>query len=146
MKSVLDVAGEQSQRQAAALALASDEGAIKAQVNASMQSLLIGVLDKVMTETGVLEQKELRCANSENESPNVNSNEWADVGPEFIVQEVWGIDCYTRKNITICLETEFDSDTVMVFIEKWLLPALNACPADLAYNISNSCRMLEGAF
>jgi hypothetical protein len=151
MKSVLDITGgEQSQRQEAARALASDEGAIKAQVNACMQSLLIGVLDKVMTESGVLQEHELRCANWENETTTVpeivDSSESGDgsLGPEFVVQEVWGIDCYTRKNIAICLETEFDSDRVQTFREKWLLPAINACPADLAHDISNSCMILEG--
>lgn len=150
MKSVLELAGEQSKRQQAALALASDDGAIKAQVAASMQSLLIGVLDKVMTETGVLEQKELRCANSEIEE-NPSSHEVvpfddrsARRGPEFVVHEVWGIDCYTRRNVAICLGTEFDSDTVQAFTEKWLLPAINSCPPDLAYDISNACRVLEG--
>ncbi len=150
MKSVLDIAGEQSQRQQAALALASDDGAIKAQVSASMQSLLIGVLDKVMTETGVLEQKELRCANTEIDD-NALAGERSEVnerssfrGPEFVVREVWGIDCYTRRNVAICLETEFDSDTVQSFTEKWLLPAINACPPDLAYDLSNACRILEG--
>lgn len=151
MKSVLDVTtGEQSQRQKAAMALASDEGAIKAQVNACMQSLLIGVLDKVMTEKGVLQQKELLCANSEEVTGDVlnenhpSQNSTSKPGPDFVVQEVWGIDCYTRRNVTICLETEFDSDTVQTFTEKWLLPAINACPVDLAYDLSNACRMLEG--
>ena len=37
-----------------------------------------------------------------------------------------------------------DVEVVLVFIEKWLLPAINACPADLAHNISNAARMLEG--
>jgi hypothetical protein len=33
---------------------------------------------------------------------------------------------------------------VVIFIEKWLLPAINACPVDLAYNLSNAARILEG--
>lgn len=136
MKSILDVAGNKSEHQQAAQALASDDGAIKAQVNACMQSLLIGVLDKVMTDSGVLGQKELRCANEMDDS--------AELGPEFVVQEVWGIDCYTRRNISICLETEFDADSAQIFTEKWLLPAINACPADLAHDISSACRVLEG--
>jgi Protein SET DOMAIN GROUP 2 C-terminal/CW-type Zinc Finger/SET domain len=138
MKSILDVAGNKSEHQQAAAALASDDGAIKAQVNASMQSLLIGVLDKVMTDSGVLQQRELRCANEmDGASPNA-------LEPEFVVQEVWGIDCYTRRNVAICLETEFDSDSAQTFTEKWLLPAINACPVDLAHDISNACLVLEG--
>ena len=138
MKSILDVAGNKSEHQQAAVALASDDGAIKAQVNASMQSLLIGVLDKVMTDSGVLQERELRCANEmDGDGPNA-------LEPEFVVQEVWGIDCYTRRNVSICLETEFDSDSAQTFTEKWLLPAINACPVDLAHDISNACLVLEG--
>jgi hypothetical protein len=150
MQSVLNEAGEQSEHQKAALALASDDGVIKAQVAASMQSLLIAVQDKVMTETAVLEQRELRSANWEAQAETVTEQVVSTRGigsspsPEIVEQPVWGIDRYTRRNISICLETEFDSDTVLAFVEKWLLPAINACPADLAHDLSNAVRILEG--
>jgi hypothetical protein len=62
MKSILNGAGEDSEQQKAASALASDDGVIKAQVAGTMQTLLIAVQDRVMTDMKVLEQKELRNA------------------------------------------------------------------------------------
>lgn len=145
MKSILG--DKKSERQKAALALALDDGVIQAQVRASMQTLLIGVQDRVMTETGVLEQRELRSANWETEAEN-GSEQLASTGtvskPEIVEQPVWGIDCYTRRNISIALETEFPPDMVLTFVEKWLLPAINACPVDLAYDLANATRLLEG--
>ena len=128
-----------------ASALASDDGVIKAQVAASMQSLLIAVQDRVMTQSCVLEQKELKSANwiaANNESDTMDIDETTE--SEIMEQEVWGMDCYTRKNISICLGTDLDEDTILVFIEKWLLPAINSCPKDIAHNISNAAKLLEG--
>ena len=144
MKSVMNETTDNEQ-QKAARALACDDGVIRAQVAASMNWLLIAVQDRVMTEMGVLEQQELRSANWNAQSEGtVHAPLNDDISAQIVEQPVWGIDCYTRKNISICLETEFDADTVTVFIEKWLLPAINACPMDLAYNISNAARILEG--
>jgi hypothetical protein len=61
---------------------------------------------------------------------------------DIIEQPVWGIDCYTRRNIIHCLEIEFDETIALLFIEKWLLPAINACPDDLAHDIANAARIL----
>eukprot|EP00934_Nitzschia_sp_Nitz4_P006918 Nitzschia sp. Nitz4//scaffold41_size133979//27876//35172//NITZ4_003333-RA/size133979-snap-gene-0.98-mRNA-1//1//CDS//3329551428//6908//frame0 len=149
MKSFLGASEKSSERQKAALAMSIDDGVIKAQVAASMQTLLIAVQDRVMTEMGVLEQRELKSANWEAEAmgvEHVTSDvlEGVESHPEIVEQPVWGIDCYTRRNVTICLETEFSSDIVLTFIEKWLLPAINACPEDMAYNLANAARMLEG--
>jgi hypothetical protein len=96
-----------------------------------------------------LEQQELRSANWEAESRNQNAYNSSSPDnqtsvAEIVEQPVWGMDCYTRRNVAICLETEFDSDTVHCFIEKWLLPAVNACPVDMAYNLSNAALILEG--
>ena len=151
MKTMLSEGDEKNEQEKAAAALSSDDGVIKAQVAASMQSLLIAVQDRVMTENGVLEQKELRSANWESGfekvgeqviSTNHVNSELSK--PEIVEQPVWGMDCYTRKNISICLGTKFDDDIVLIFTEKWLLPAINACPVDLAYNLSNAARILEG--
>ena len=150
MKSLLDEAGDLSQQRKVASALKSDDGVIKAQVAATMQTLLIKVQDRVMTDLNVLKQKELRNANWEEETNELpqqilsTSLSVSSSGPEIVEQPVWGMDCYTRRNISICLETEFDSDTILTFIEKWLLPAINACPVDLAHDISNAARILEG--
>ena len=64
--------------------------------------------------------------------------------PELVEQPVWGLDRYSRRNVSICLESEFDSETVSTFVEKWLLPAINACPEELAHDIRYAARLLEG--
>lgn len=143
----------------AALALLADEGVTRAQVSATMQSLLIAVQDRVMTDDGVLKQSELRSANwiadgavltrpdseaQDAEGTVVHQSSHHPQPPEIVEQPVWGIDCYTRRNILNCLGLEFDPETALVFVEKWLLPAINACPDDLAHNISNAVRILEG--
>ena len=154
MQSVVEESGvdtKGSQAKQAAEALAADEGVVRAQVNATIQSLLIGVQDRVMTEMGVLQQPELVSANwieSEDlmqEDPmDQNRDGGENITPEIVEQPVWGIDCYTRRNILICLEHEFDPKTSLTFVEKWLLPAINACPPDIASDISNAARILEG--
>ena len=152
------------QERLAALALSADEGVTRAQVSATMQSLLIAVQDRVMTERNVLKQPELRSANwfatdatNNHMTTNMNNNSnkcssditgrdevSSDLLPEIIEQPVWGIDCYTRRNIMCCLGTEFDTETSLLFIEKWLLPSINACPENLGHNITNAARILEG--
>ena len=209
----------QTERQAA-LALAGDDGVTRAQVTATMSTLIMGVEDRVMTEKGVLLQPELRSANwfrnsvmgesdennkddepkcdaisskhdaietttnttmgldatatastrgtEETVNPKDNTDATADevasasppqtvssmvcrpcdpspkLEPELVEQPVWGIDCYTRRNISICLETEFDAETALTFVEKWVLPAINACPPELAHDLCNATRLLEG--
>ena len=160
MKSVVDETGHNTQEKddarKAAMALAADDGVTRAQVVATMQTLLIGVQDKVMTERNVLHQHELRSVNwqvDQNEKRKKNDFKLQEHSmepvtseevPEIVEQAVWGIDCYTRRNITLCLQVEFDSDTCILFIEKWLLPAINACPVEFAPDIGNAARLLEG--
>ena len=255
MKSVVDETGSNSQdkdeARRAALALAADDGVTRAQVVATMQTLLIGVQDRVMTDMDILHQPELRSANWEvkedegftNEKPvseartidanNVPLSEGAlsnggdldgapaqstgdasargqvvgtmerllvdtqdrlekcsslgvapdlkasaakpvtgpseavtmpkqspvtpeeakaskkssvsvEVKPEIVEQPVWGMDRYSIRNISFCLQVDFDPVTVVVFIEKWLLPAINACPPELAQDLANAARLLEG--
>lgn len=135
----------------AAMALAADQGVVRAQVVATMQSLLIGVQDRVMTEMSVLHQPELRSANwVESEDLDLEADQKDQDAidnkfrPQIVEQPVWGIDCYTRQNLLICLQSEFDPETSLTFVEKWLLPAINACPPDIAHDISNAARILEG--
>jgi [histone H3]-lysine4 N-trimethyltransferase ATXR3 len=164
MKSVVDETGfhhvrstkaskkAPAEERMAALALAADEGVVRAQVSATMQSLLIAVQDRVMTECGVLRQPELRSANWIDEpvaAPSASTecsplSKDVELLPEIVEQPVWGIDCYTRGNILNCLNIEFNPQTSLLFVEKWLLPAINACPDSLAHNISNAARILEG--
>jgi len=153
MKSVLDdTKGNDSAAEArkAALDLANDDGVVRAQVQATMASLLTAVQDRVMTEAGVLRDDELKSANwtEEVEDGQEKENESAETmssdSPDIVEQPVWGIDCYTRRNITSCIEKDFDSAIALEFIEKWLLPAINACPVALAHNMINAARILEG--
>lgn len=154
-------------------ALAADNGVVRAQVQATMNTLLIAVQDRVMTDGDVLHRSELRSANweepeSDDNSIDPDSNNqlvYANgplgsngemvsnpiVGdsrtpdsPDLVEQPVWGLDCYTRRNITTCLEVEFDPEIALDFIERWLLPAINACPIDFASNLVSAIRILEG--
>ena len=129
---------------AARAALAADGGVIRAQVDATMNNLLIQVQDRVMTDKRILHQPELKSANWMGADQSAAASMNAEELPEVVEQPVWGIDCYTRRNISICLETEFESDVALAFIEKWLLPAINACPEHLAHDIDNAARILEG--
>ena len=152
-------------------ALSADDGVVRAQVRTTMDILLIGVQDKVMTDTRVLKHPEVRSANwDDGDQSRRNSDPGATVSsadglgtatmssdldtsnltqmekrePEVAEQPVWGVDCYTRKNIAICLETDLDSAVASEFIERWLLPAINSCPVDVAHDISCAARVLEG--
>lgn len=203
MKSVVNETGASGQSKdearRAAEALAADDGVTRAQVVATMQTLLIGVQDRVMTERNVLNQSELRSANwgesisgrqrdekvpangsagdmqiclplpssadsshavseptcgissippadeqLETQNTSREPSDSTEPAPEIVEQPVWGMDCYTRRNITSCLLIDFDERTVLKFIEKWLLPAINACPVEFAQDISNAARLLEG--
>ena len=149
MKSVLDESSHESRKKGSgepidnekktAQLLAADQGVVRAQVQATMQHLLIQVQDKVMTDKCILKGQELRVANWGNSSPNKPT-----ASPELVEQPVWGIDCYTRRNIMICLSVEFDLETALEYVEKWLLPAVNACPESLAYDLTNAAKILEG--
>eukprot|EP00804_Cyclotella_cryptica_P023246 CCRYP_000433-RA/>CCRYP_000433-RA protein AED:0.02 eAED:0.02 QI:325/1/1/1/1/1/5/149/3140 len=137
----------------AALALANDDGVVKTQVHSTMQALLIQVQDRVMTDLGVMHQPEARSANWDDGdhrrnyrggSAEVEQGSKFMTLPEVAEQEVWGVDCYTRKNIMALIESEFSPEIAVEFMEKWLLPAINACPVDLAHNIATAARILEG--
>ena len=154
---------EQEEEQRATLALAADDGVVRAQVRTTMDILLITVQDRVMTDMGVLEHDELRSANWEDRDEKIDrigkmSADGLDkdrlndsssfflqrVEPKVAEQPVWGIDCYTRTNVHLCLQTNFDSAIATEFIENWLLPAINSCPIDSAHDIACAARILEG--
>ena len=148
-----DAVKDENKEQSAAAALAKDDGVTKAQVQNTMQALLIQVQDKVMTDLGVMNQPEARSANWDDGDDRRNYRGGAaevkqgsnfSTLPEVAEQEVWGIDCYTRKNVMALVESEFNAEIAVEFMEKWLLPAINACPVDLAHNISTAARILEG--
>mmetsp|Transcript_10662 Transcript_10662/g.16290 ORF Transcript_10662/g.16290 Transcript_10662/m.16290 type:complete len:2385 (+) Transcript_10662:186-7340(+) len=155
-----------SDEQKAADALSRDHGVIKAQVRATMEKLLIGVQDKVMTDAGVLKESELRSANWEHPCSDDDRRSTSEIStcmtetidssgltdgrvgknksPHLVEQSVWGIDCYTRRNVIICIEKDLDPITAVEFVEKWLLPAINVCPVDVAHDLTNAAKILEG--
>jgi len=123
-----------------AAAINSDGGVIKAQVMNTIDRLLIEVQDKCMTEFGVLKQKELKVGNYEKSSC---CSELVDT-PDVTEQPVWGIDCFVRKNIMEMLCRDCFGTVAPVFLKKWLLPAINACPTDYAHDIKCAARILQG--
>lgn len=145
---------DKNKEHTAAVALANDDGVTKAQVYNTMQSLLIQVQDRVMTDLGVMHQPEARSANWDDGDQRRNyrggsaeveqGNLQSGTLPQVAEQEVWGVDCYTRKNVMTLIESEFSAEIALEFMEKWLLPAINSCPVDLAYNISTAAKILEG--
>ena len=144
----------ENKAQKAAMALAKDDGVVRAQVQTTMTTLLIQVQDRVMTDLGVMHSHEARSANWDDGDQNrdyrgggAEVEQGTHSGfslPEVAEQEVWGLDCYTRKNVMALIESEFTPEIAIEFVEKWLLPAINACPVDLAHKMSTACRMLEG--
>eukprot|EP00985_Skeletonema_marinoi_P004705 scaffold2041_cov80-Skeletonema_marinoi.AAC.1 len=44
----------------------------------------------------------------------------------------------------VVIESEFTPEIATEFVEKWLPPAINACPVNLAHNMSMAARILEG--
>ncbi|KAL7541614.1 hypothetical protein ACHAXR_011069, partial [Thalassiosira sp. AJA248-18] len=140
--------------QKAAMALAKDDGVVRAQVQTTMTTMLIQVQDRVMTDLGVMHNPEARSANwDDGDHGRDYRGGGAEVEqgtrsgfslPEVAEQEVWGIDCYTRKNVMDLIESEFTPEIAIEFVEKWLLPAINACPVDLAHKMSTAARILEG--
>ena len=144
----------ETKAQKAAMALAKDDGVVRAQVQTTMATLLIQVQDRVMTDLGVMHSPEARSANwDDGDHGRDYRGGGAEVEqgtrsgyspPEVAEQEVWGIDCYTRRNIMTLIESEFSPEIAIEFVEKWLLPAINACPVDLAHKMSTAAKILEG--
>ncbi len=144
----------ETKAQRAAMALAKDDGVVRAQVRTTMATLLIQVQDRVMTDLGVMHSPEARSANWDDgdrgrdyRGGGAEVEQGTHSGyslPEVAEQEVWGIDCYTRKNVMTLIESEFSPEIAVEFVEKWLLPAINACHVDLAHKMSTAARILEG--
>jgi len=155
---------ENEKAEEAAKALAKDDGVTRTQLQTTMHTLKIQVQDRVMTDLGVMYQPEARSANWNDGDKDRNydggdaeveqggnttndkdaSSKWEDSSAEVAEQEVWGIDCYTRKNVMVVIESEFTPEIATEFVEKWLPPAINACPVNLAHNMSMAARILEG--
>lgn len=156
MKSVGGVMMMSHEKKAAA-ALAKDGGVVRAQVETTMQMLLIAVQDRVMTQEGVLERPELisrnwcedlsrHHADTTTTTLDASRNNNNKKKPELSEQPVWGIDSFTRGNVVACIETHEEyKEHADEFLEKWLLPAINACPVELAHDLTSAARILEGS-
>ena len=71
---------------------------------------------------------------------NVLNREPLQLGIHIKEVPVWGIDCYTRRMVELSIEDHakelFDLKTVHTFIEKRLLPTINAQSSETAHNMS----------
>lgn len=96
---------------------------IRTQLESLLEIMLVTVQDRVCTESNVLE-----CI------PLVLNKDIKEV-------PVWGIDSYTRRMVEMILEDKisecYRSDILIKrFIEKRLLPAINAQSPELAHNMN----------
>ena len=84
--------------------------------------MTVQVQDRICTTDGVLNSEPLQLGVHIKEVP------------------VWGIDCYTRRMVELSIEDHakelFDLKTVHTFIEKRLLPTINAQSIDTAHDMS----------
>jgi hypothetical protein len=93
--------------------------------------MMVQVQDRVCTERGVLQ----RTA--------------ATVGRDIMEAPVWGIDCYTRRMIELVisdalqLEDQNQSNLVGEFIERKILPAINAQSPEKAHNLKYALQHLS---
>jgi hypothetical protein len=114
-----------------------DEGAeataddvIRTQLESLMEIMLVQVQDRVCTQDGVLDKEPLVLGKHIKEAP------------------VWGMDCYTRRMVELTIGDRVEQKelvtekAVQTFIEKKLLPAINAQPADKAHNMKNAVQAI----
>lgn len=100
----------------------SDKQLIRAQIESHLDAMIGQVQDRVCNETGVLKKN------------------FVELGPDIKECPVWGIDCYTRKMVELVLEDRvpshmYNSKQVKHFIERFLLPAINAQSEENAHNM-----------
>ncbi len=100
----------------------SDDDVIRTHVVGLMEIMIAQIQDRVCNEAKVLDSPPLVLGKDIKEVP------------------VWGIDCYTRRMVEISIEDHVDAQlfsplSVASFIEKTLLPAINAQPSNFAHNM-----------
>lgn len=101
----------------------SAEDVRRTQVASLLELMGVQVQDRVCNENGVLQR----------EPVGLDSGMLKEV-------PVWGIDCYTHRMIEIAIEDRvakelFCQKTVRRFIDRRILPAINAQPPDVAHNM-----------
>jgi len=109
----------------------TDTDVIRTQVESLMEILSMQVQDRVCNETGVLRKEPLGLGSCLKESL------------------VWGIDSYTRKMIELVIDENIDKSItphneklVQNFIERRLLPTINAQSPEQAHNITCSLQSI----
>lgn len=109
----------------------TDTDVIRTQVESLMEILSMQVQDRVCNETGVLRKEPLGLGSCLKESL------------------VWGIDSYTRKMIELVIDenidkniTPYNEKLVQNFIERRLLPTINAQSPEHAHNITFSLQSI----
>ena len=100
----------------------SENEIIRNQIESILELLTIQVQDKVCNEVGVLAVEPL------------------GLGSKLEERYVWGMDCYTRRMIDIAIEDNVEKDLFSVeksklFVERKLLPAINAQQPENAHNM-----------
>ena len=113
----------------ASYAAPSDDDVIKNQISSLLEIVKIQVQDRVCNETNVLGRGPL------------------GIGPSLKEEFVWGIDCYTQRMIEIAVEDNVDpvyfrKEDIASFIEKKLLPAINAQAPQSAHNMTYALKSI----
>jgi hypothetical protein len=101
---------------------ATDEEIVRTQIESLLEIMMVQVQDRICTSDGVLDCEPLQLGVHIKEVP------------------VWGIDCYTRRMVELSIEDHakelYNLKTVHTFIEKRLLPTINAQSSEMAHNMS----------
>lgn len=100
---------------------ASTDDVIRTQIVNLLELMTTQVQDRVCNEIGIVDREPL------------------GLGPSLREAPVWGIDSYTRKMIQLVLRDshpDATDDKITEFIERKLLPAINAMPANIAHNMT----------
>ena len=109
----------------------TDTDVIRTQVESLMEILTMQVQDRVCNETDVLKKEPL------------------GLGTYLKESLVWGIDSYTRRMIELVIEEnidrtiiEYNEKNIQKFIERRLLPTINAQTPEQAHNITFSLQTI----
>lgn len=100
----------------------SENEIIRNQIESILELLTIQVQDKVCNDVGVLAVEPL------------------GLGSKLEERYVWGMDCYTRRMVDIAIEdnvekNKFSIEKSKLFVERKLLPAINAQQPENAHNM-----------
>lgn len=75
----------------------------------------------------------------------VGSHQPLKMGQQVQVTDMWGLDCYTRRNVQTVLRMAAGFETEQLqrnFLQRILLPAIDAQPSHRAHNLVNAMRSI----